>query len=233
MKVFVLNDQNNNVGDTLNKPILEHFGFTVEAVPRNYNGKFVGVGSIMTAVRSKDIVWGAGCIRDKQLEKPGARFLAVRGKLSRDLVITDSEIPEVYGDPALLMPLIYNPTVDIEHDIGIVPHYIDKQIAPVGDGHFIDVQQDWRRVIREIKSCRRIIASSLHGLVLAEAYGIPATWVSYSDNIIGGKFKYHDYLTGTGRAIQDYGDLPPIKDLAAIQQGLIKALEGVEQWHKN
>lgn len=46
----------------------------------------------------------------------------------------------------------------------------------------------------EILSCKKIVSSSLHGLIVAHAYGIPAIWQKFSDNIFGDDIKYIDYL---------------------------------------
>jgi len=226
MKTFFLDDLNNNVGDTLSKPILEHFGIPVELCGRKETGKLLAVGSVMSALRRNDFVWGTGCIRNKKIvARPGVKFLAVRGPRTRAL-ISNAVVPEVYGDPALLLPLIYNPKIEKKYKVGILPHYVDKKIAPVKEGeHFIDIQTNWKNVIDEILSCEKIISSSLHGIIIAEAYGIPAVWSKYSDNIIGGEFKFQDYFLGTGRAEQKYfTDIEPIKNLAEIQENLIKAL---------
>lgn len=216
-----------NVGDTLTVPLLNHFGFDVELVERNTKGKLLAVGSIMVCLRQGDTVWGTGCMNDRTIVKPNCRFLAVRGKLTR-AAIGGSPVPEVYGDPALLLPLLYDPDVPVVHDTGVIPHFLDKDIAPTNGHHFIDVQADWKDVVREIKSCRKVISSSLHGIVIAEAYGVPAEWARFSDRILGGDFKFQDYFSGTGREPQRYGPLEPIEDLAAIQNGLIEALKGLD-----
>lgn len=222
---YLLHDEHHNAGDLLTEPILKHFGFDCVMVNRHVRGKFVGVGSVMTSVRPGDTVWGTGCIRDKPLYKPGARFLAVRGPMTRTLV-TGSHVPEVYGDPGLLLPLIYNPDVELGHETGVIPHYIDKGLPHIHKGHLIDIQSDWKNVVREIKSCKKIISSSLHGLIIAEAYGVPAEWAVYSDKVIGGEFKFHDYLLGTGRRTQNPGQFPPIPNLEKIQRQLVTALRG-------
>jgi hypothetical protein len=37
------------------------------------------------------------------------------------------------------------------------------------------------------------VTTSLHGLVTADAYGIPATWTVLDPPLGGGSFKFHDY----------------------------------------
>lgn len=225
MKVYFLDDLNHNAGDMLSGPILEYLGIKVEYVGRKERGKLLAVGSVMSSLRRRDVVWGTGCIRDKPIiSPPGVRFLAVRGPMTRKL-IQRAEVPEIYGDPALLLPLIYQPDMTKRHKVGLVPHYIDKGIPSTGDRHFIDIQTDWRAVVDEIASCESIISSSLHGLIIAEAYGIPARWEVYSNNVIGGEFKFRDYLAGTGRQPQGPGDFPPIENLDKIQNRLVQALK--------
>jgi pyruvyltransferase len=221
--------QAKNFGDTLTPIILEHFtGKKVELVKRNDTGKLVGIGSIMVAVRENDVVWGSGDNRGHTIKAPqGAKFLAVRGPLTRGVISPNDKVPEIYGDPAILLPLIYNPKVDKTHKIGIIPHYVDKPFVNLQAGQkIIDIQADWQTVIREVLSCEEIISSSLHGLICAEAYGIPARWVTYSTKIRGARFKFQDYLLGTGRQRQQVmKPIPPIENLAERQQKLIAALK--------
>jgi pyruvyltransferase len=221
-----------NVGDTLTPIIVEYFtGRKVELVDRDKEGKLLAIGSIMTAMKKKDVIWGTGVMRgsDKFEQAKHCKFLAVRGKLSERALGLNCG---VYGDPALLLPIIYNPEITKKYDIGYIPHYIDHvefflQNTVGKNELFIDVEGDWKTVIEQIKSCRKVVSSSLHGIVIAEAYGIPAIWTEYSNKVIGGGFKFQDYLTGTGREIsRGHGEFPPIKDLKAIQDKLIEVLQG-------
>jgi hypothetical protein len=54
-------------------------------------------------------------------------------------------------------------------------------------------------VIDAIASCRAILSSSLHGIIAAHAYGVPATWVKPSDRPKGDGFKFLDYWASMGR----------------------------------
>ena len=211
------------MGDALSPVVVSHFfGEGVELAKRNERGKLLGVGSVMKALRAGDTVWGTGVMRefDKFPMAESCRFLAVRGKLSEEVLGVKVG---VYGDPALLLPLIYDPVVDVVHEVGVVEHYVEKGLYK-GEGFRIDVEQDWKGFVRDVKSCKRIVSSSLHGLVIGEAYGVPVEWVVLSDKVIGSGFKFRDYLTGTGRSVQDPGVFPRIKDLKGIQDKLIGAV---------
>lgn len=99
--------QAKNVGDTLTPVIIDFFGMKANLVDRNHNKKIISVGSIMTAMREKDIIFGTGIMFEKQrfpLAKT-CKILALRGKLTRDILKVNCE---VFGDPAILLPRIYN-----------------------------------------------------------------------------------------------------------------------------
>ena len=75
-------------------------------------------------------------------------------------------------------------------------------------------------------ACEEIVTSTLHGLICAEAYGIPVTWVKYSDKICGGQLKFQDYFLGTGRKEQRYFQkTEPLQGLEERQNELINALK--------
>lgn len=193
-----------NLGDALTPVLVEHVtGRPVRQVGRTYEGKLLAVGSVLDDMAPRDVIWGSGAIRDRPLPVPaGVEVLAVRGPLTAALLQTD--VPEIYGDPALLLPRYFTPRPTRRWDIGIVPHYVDHADvrAAVTDPAvaLIDVTAPWRDVVTQIVSCDVVLSSSLHGLVIAEAYGLPAVWIEVSsDRIHGGWFKYHDYLLSTHR----------------------------------
>jgi pyruvyltransferase len=194
-------DTEPNLGDQLSPFLLGAVtGATPVWVSRRYPGKVLGAGSIANRLAPGDRVWGAGSIDGRPIVPPDdVTFLAVRGPLTRDAVQAD--VPAVYGDPALLLPQFFSPPQEKRFSVGIVPHFFDKQLVGSDDPRVavIDVQAPWPDVVRRICACDVVVSSSLHGLIVAEAYGIPASWIVVSENVIGRGFKFHDYYLGTGR----------------------------------
>ena len=50
--------------------------------------------------------------------------------------------------------------------------------------------------VRALLGAERVVSSSLHGVILAEAYGIPATYLDSGNG--ENRFKYDDYYAGHG-----------------------------------
>ena len=128
-----------NVGDMLTPIIIEHFtGKKPEFADKWDKGKLLACGSVAEFIMPGDTVWGSGLIQPMAISKfanKNVNILAVRGKRTADILREYGfTVPEVYGDPAVLMPEIYNPhaqlkrpwkTIAITHDIGYVPHYVE------------------------------------------------------------------------------------------------------------
>ena len=235
MKVFAYTKKR-NVGDALTSRLVAFVRPDVKQTlieSEDHTGKLVGVGSILCNVRPHDTVWGTGAMFQTDA-LPAARsvnVLAVRGDLTAGIIERSGGArPSVTGDPAVLVPLMIPPAGEKRFKVGYIPHFVDY--AAVGRNFgwdpqrcLIDVFSPLEVIIGLVTQCERIEASSLHGLIIAEAYGIPVRWVVYSNKIRGSGFKFRDYLTGTGRAPQPPGFFPPIPDLAGIQRGLISALQ--------
>ncbi|KQC34149.1 exosortase [Nonlabens sp. YIK11] len=161
---------------------------------------YVTIGSILEHIGNHCIVWGSGVShRDAQIAR--ATFTAVRGPLSRKRILElGYDCPEVYGDPALLLPLHYDPKVERLWELGIIPHINDYKVVLqmfqfLPEIKVIDfMTNDIEQTTKEIVSCKKILSSSLHGIIVPHAYGIPAIQVRFSDNIYGDGVKYQDYF---------------------------------------
>ena len=161
---------------------------------------YVTIGSILTHVNKKCIVWGSGIIA-KEFHVKKAKFLAVRGPQTRAFLLQKGyDVPEVYGDPALLLPKYYYPKISKKYKIGVIPHYDDykkvkdfyKNEAPI---LLIDLMtNDVEKTTNHFLECEKIVSSSLHGIIVAHAYGIPAVWQKFSGDVFGDDIKYQDYF---------------------------------------
>lgn len=206
-----------NLGDELNIYLLEEITGkkVVSSLTTFFPKKYSVIGSVVETLTSHHtIIWGSGAIEGigKKLKKKPLKVLSVRGKLTRDyLLYYGVKCPEIYGDPALLLPCIYNPVIKKKYKCGIIPHVTDLYeiavqvfVANNPEVHLISFANygDWHKVINEIMSCEMIISSSLHGIIISDAYGIPNVWMKVSNNIIGGDFKYKDYFSSVGREIK-------------------------------
>ena len=190
-----------NFGDALSKFIVARIsnGTPVRVSP-TYRRKVLAAGSVLHRLAPGDWVWGTGAIQDATLPiPPGVRICAVRGPLTHALLPEDS--PRVFGDPVMLLPRYYSPTPRKHFDVGLIPHLSDQSQVIVRDPcvSVIDVRANWQSVVDKISECDLVLSSSLHGLVVAEAYGIPALWVSLGDNVKGHGFKFWDYYLSTQR----------------------------------
>jgi len=200
----------NNFGDNLSTFLTGIIsGEEVIAARRIPKGEvsYMVIGSILQAAHSNLIVWGAGYIAsDSRMRMTPKKICAVRGRLTRDQLLRQGfDCPEVYGDPALLCPKYYKPTITNKFSLGIMPHYVDQDSVLLDRFRknsgipFIDVRDPVKKVIDEINNCERILSSSLHGLIVADAYGIPSLWIKLSDKVVGEGFKFRDYFSSVGR----------------------------------
>jgi pyruvyltransferase len=189
-----------NFGDELTPLLLRRLcGIEVEWVPAAY-ASIVVAGSIGTMLprRFTGTVLGIGLARPVSIDLAFARVLALRGRLTRDLAKhVDIHEPIALGDPGLLADTIVPPP-PLEHPLGIVPHWQDASLRKrYPKAHLIDVRRPPLEVIAAIGSCARIISSSLHGIVVADSYGIPRRWEPHA-RTQGDGFKFRDHATVVG-----------------------------------
>lgn len=206
------NKPQENFGDVLSRYIVEH----IAGIPtRFYNlpkkkkrwvkpKYLMAIGSILNYATKKAVVWGSGII-SKQDTFEKATFVAVRGPKTRDRVLQlGIECPEVYGDPALLLPLYYNPKPEKKYKLGIIPHYVDYEKVNAwytNDASILVINllnNDIHEVTNQIYSCEKTIASSLHGVIVSQAYSIPSIWVKFSNKLSGDNIKFEDYFLSVG-----------------------------------
>lgn len=200
MKIWWYNNPHpGNFGDILTPYILDYFGIKYEFSTKHYDA--ISTGSIATYAKNNTTVLGSGIISSNDVLNINANWKFVRGPLTRNKIISSGGYcPPIYGDPGLLLPLLCEES-NKEYEIGVVPHYIDydvvKQMYP--NYKIINLLHDNPlNVAKEITKCRKIISSSLHGIICAHSYNIPAAWVKFSNKLVGDDIKFYDYYLSVG-----------------------------------
>ena len=168
---------------------------------------YMGAGSILNLASPSTVVWGSGLASGSDIVNKDARILALRGPLSGSVArAAGAIVPEVYGDPAMLLPRLMPHHGCPTDDLGIICHYIDRADAPkIAGARYIDVFADIEDIATDICCCRHIISSSLHGLIAADAYGIPTAWAKGTP-LPGDDTKFYDHMEAV-HAVADPMDL--------------------------
>ena len=284
-----------NWGDDLNyyflreltgKPIIFYHSFKLAQWLHLKN--YLCIGTLLDGQKYKDnntIVWGSGCSGAKRGMNHPQIVLAVRGPKSKEYLMQQGiYCPDVFGDPALLLPLVYNPRERFKvpserekcnaplerekegneltrakhnytHDcavsplthkyaLGIIPHVVDQQhqvIREIKEKYADEIlvidlarYERWTDVIDQICSCEKILSSSLHGLIVSDAYQIPNCWIELTGNISGGYFKYRDYGASVNRCFDEPQRVSSVADIDAISCNVtLAAKESVKRIQKD
>lgn len=197
-----------NVGDLLSPYIVSRIsGRPVYRMQSGGIANLCAIGSVIGAAGPKTHIWGSGSLEGKPLNDRinPARIHALRGRKTLALARQKFDLPTdlPLGDPAVLAPRYFQPQPEKTHRYGIIPHLFDRDLVTgllqqaKGLARFLDVRQEPEAFITEMMSCEIVLSSSLHGLILADAYGIPNVWAVFSDRLHGGTFKFEDYYSTT------------------------------------
>lgn len=206
------------------------------------------VGSILHMISHPDraIVWGSGIIsRDVDITRP-REIRAVRGPLSRARCLElGFDCPEVYGDPAILLPrYLPGQAGNPRYRLGIIPHSVNMEEARArlpqdSEVLLIDVMRPVQEVCRDICDCAFTVSTSLHGLIVSHAFGIPSAWMSMEAPLFGDGVKFHDYYAAAGldapecfqpdagefdiEALVDLARAAPMPELETLHDGLLQS----------
>jgi pyruvyltransferase len=196
-----------NFGDLLVPMIISRLtGCNVEHINSTEGHRYalhlLSIGSSNSWPR-RGIIWGAGVMdafKKLEFEHPNA-IRAVRGPRTRSAVLAHNQsCPEAYGDIALVLPYLFpelKPTPTREYIV--TPHMRDEPLYRQRKiSNIVSVARQPMEVIHDILQAKKVISSSLHGIITAEAFGIPAVLI-FTGEDYRGILKYYDYYEGTGR----------------------------------
>ena len=194
-----------NVGDNLSPIIVQRIlhkkGLHLADMKRGH--RLLAIGSILQLARDGDTVWGSGIngrANENEYRFTSLDVRAVRGPLTRHFLLRRGvACPAIYGDPALLIPSLF-PEFKIKQvdrrEYIVIPHFEEIGIF-AREPNTLYPTCHWREFCSKLLTADLIISSSLHGIIVAEAFGIPARLL----RITNGEpmLKYEDYYYGTGR----------------------------------
>lgn len=153
-------------------------------------------------------IWSTGFISYSNDEHYCVRKVnnvaSVRGELSKKRLegILGKKLDVPTGDGGLLASSLIDNKNEKKFSIGIIPHFKEKHEprfkelqANYNNSVIIDLTDEPMNVIKAISQCEVIISSSLHGLVVADSFGIPNMRLVYSDKLLGDGFKFDDYYS--------------------------------------
>ena len=201
-----------NFGDAISPVVLAHVSGRQVVHAGVSKADIWAIGSLLQVVKRsysdaqerRPVIWGTGLLHPVH----GIGFIEhvdialVRGPITAALL--GLELSE-FGDPALLINEVWPLTRVPNGKVGIVPHHTlvnDVVLQALLDSdpryQLIDPQGDAQTVCATIAQCDHIFASSLHGLIVADAYGVPNTWLA---PVGQSRLKYLDYAASVGRVM--------------------------------
>lgn len=204
IKCFFCNE--NNYGDQLTLYILKKMAAqlnlnVVFAYSEPDKADIIGIGSIIQRVprNFSGYLWSTGSLSPLHFTTVPAscKCVAVRGPLTAEKIHRSSIVQ--YGDGGLLMPFVHITPVVQTYTLGIIPHYVDhSRLASVFRNRpnclVINIQNSIDHVTQQIKSCKFIISSSLHGCIVSDAFQVPNVHIIVNPNkVVGGEWKFRDY----------------------------------------
>ena len=80
----------------------------------------------------------------------------------------------------------------------------------------VDVHQGAAAAVRHIAAASVVITTSLHGLVTADSFGIPAVWTTLDPPLDGGDFKFQDYESAVTPGRTRFADFHAGTELADL-----------------
>lgn len=234
-----------NIGDTLSPVICEYMlkkeGIDINRIQKKTKHLYA-VGSVIGRMKFDATIWGSGVLHMSRIRDIIARrklvkydIRALRGPFSRDVMkAAGYDVSNCcLGDPGMLMPFVYTPEhVEKKYRYSVIPHHrLEDYKLDTGD-HLISVHtDDYKKFITELLETEIVISSSLHGIILAESYGVPAIFLLEGKNVEQQLIKYLDYYYSTGRynvkiarSVEEAKAMTPMElpDLREMQENLMK-----------
>lgn len=206
-----------NLGDLLSPIVCEYLlakkGLSLSTTVKQTKHLYA-IGSILTMGKQDAVVWGSGAIDNESLYtlwgdrnslKRRLDIRAVRGRYTKEILQKAGyEVPNIFGDPAIIMPEIYDPRQSNpqikKYKASVIVHFdkVPEEWKKNSEINFLSIRTvDYKKFIDEILASEKVISSSLHGIILAESYGVPAVMIL--NDVWDQIFKFYDWYSATDR----------------------------------
>lgn len=214
-----------NFGDVIGASVLR---VVVRLKPRwtePEDAAVITAGSILShmPVHWRGTVLGSGLLQENGRVPLAARYLAVRGPLTARAVGVRHA---VLGDPGLLATELVRPESRV-HNLGLLPHWTDRDLTSRPEflkynPLIISPSGSPEDVSRQISSCKKLVTSSLHGAIVADAFGVPRRIemppARYQHASEKGDFKFRDYHASIGMKFQPGVTSMPVAGMVQDRQ---------------
>lgn len=221
-----------NMGDWLSPYIISRLtGYNIryESAPK---AKLISLGSIGKFTRDHHTVWGTGIsTRGVEMSK-NARYLAVRGPYTAEAIrLAGGMSPNVFGDPAIVLPQLYKPKKIFDASYGLVRHFIHQNCDLKIDDDIKDINimlsspEDIENFIDTLYSCSAVVTTSLHVLILCISYNIPCRLINIDEKdkgVHGDGIKYKDFFEGVGIKPKMHVDFGSTITKSSIENAVIQ-----------
>lgn len=194
-----------NFGDLLTPLLLKHFvGVETEWSPA-HDADLISTGSILGHVPRtwKGHILGSGKLFERDEVPTDSTVWALRGPISAKGIRGDFAL----GDPGLIADELVGPQ-NKRWKIGILPHWSDSVLTKRTEWDRYEpvrIHPTWHPldVLATIGACEKIVTSSLHGVILADAFGIPRRFEHAARlDHEGGHLKHRDYNASIGHKFE-------------------------------
>jgi pyruvyltransferase len=150
-------------------------------------------------------IWGSGAGEASERFSSRHFYHAVRGTFTQERICPSTSITPVLGDPGLLVRDYWSgrPRPDKRYSLGVIPHFIDqdseavRQLLSISGSRLINVFSPIDEILSEVMRCHYVVSSSMHGLIVSDAFGIPNRRIVISGRIKSSE-KFADYYSAFG-----------------------------------
>lgn len=223
-----------NMGDWLSPYILSKVAKKSVKYAPPPKAKVISLGSVGKFISDHHTAWGTGISTRHTDMNKNARYLAVRGPYTAEAInLSGGTSPKIFGDPAILMPELYQPRKIKETDkkeYGLVRHFIHQNNDLTIDNDIRDInillssQNDIENFIDQLYACKAIVTTSLHVMILCLSYKIPCRLIDITEqekSVHGDGIKYKDFYEGVGLKPKSHIDFGSIITKSSIESAVI------------